>query len=813
MKIRKGFVTNSSSTNFGASSASALAATATELILGEQPEEETVRAMLMVKIKPNKASVLTDGKMPISIYAQVRVKDEMNVWQVDKGATEGIEFSFNEECWDWVSQTYPETISGYRAIAFVAVNPYASQPKEERPKPPEAVRVTITAPGAEYESLQRTASFKLVDFADDDENVKLQIKTIPSVSKIKLGDPNPVQFCAQLRYRDGMGVWQNNDEVSEGINIEFVGESENWVTKSETSFFDHYLRINFIAETPYSDRPRKLRPPSPEKIKIKANVDYEDKTYEKIWSIDLIGEPGIKTIPDDLQLVYDHITEGEIKIKFVNVENVIPQIECNVRGGNNLIDIDNSEDSSIIKVSLTGQEKPESYGSEVETIEIKAVCDQFEIEDECEVSIAYEGLFYVPQVRQDPAVKIVADSAKKNGDDEFPPYYFDLKLTKWDEASQKIVETPADLSNIVFEEFECENECIENMFNESEFVIEPDEIRDGRSMKFKAYAKRSVPNKSSNSVKGSISAIYKAEDKDYSVRIPLKLIPEYFQDNSYEEEYNNCVYIIKRYYPEEGKDKKLQELENLLGKVCIEDLRIFRKEAWDEACEAIQNEASYEMRKAQLLTAAIWGLEAARFMGDRAFNFLIGQLTGPLGAYAAGQLKDATVDFINLAVSSDKQGMDFVWEYVSNELLPRAAGTIDSTIFANMDKLKENKSKFAAWITAMFIYKVGYHYYVTKTEEGTDRPLGIWGSIKNAAYDIAGVGVEAWFSGTMADMIKKSPDFPMFNTLKLKVRERKLIMDGKKLIADVSKEVKETLSDEETIKEFSKIVAEACVYN
>lgn len=645
----------------------------------------------------------------------------------------------------------------------------------------------------------------------------LVVKVVPNIRKLELGNSNPISLFAQARYRDNMGVLQEDKEASQNIEFDFLGEGDKWVTKSDVIYENAYKAIAFIAETPYADLPRSMRPPSPDHISVAVKtVGKEGKPLRRTVKFELVGEPKIEVKPAKVTLLNgsEEIEEFQISVLNAGVKEV--SLDYRLRGdAEKYITAElekTGKQSARLRVKALKSESIDGYDYNKAVIELLADVEGLSADETCEANVYYEGLYYVPENRENPAFSVIAAPVDGSEEEMLPESIFDLRLATWDDQQKCLVYEAESLVDVEFDEVQCESgdEALNNLLDEASLEFEPREVRESnmKSRKFAVRASYPVPGKSKESIAAHVMAYLDTDLAELSVKIPLKIIPEFVGDADWQQEYENCVHIVKQYYPDQGKAEKLSELETLKSKAGLMDLRLFREKAWIDAYYAIAGEADRENRKAALLTAAIYTCEVSKFMGDRAFEFLAGSVTGPLGSFVAGQVKDFFTDFVVACMTSDKDSMEFVEEYLGSRIMPTAASGIDATVFANLDKLKENKKQLAMWLVAMLLYKWAWHYFVTKKEEGTEIPLGVIGALEKACGDMAGVGVGILLGDYVGKMIKSSPNYPIFNSFRLKVRERKALTDAKKALTGAYESV---VNDEELLQEMQQTIIGVCI--
>lgn len=668
--------------------------------------------------------------------------------------------------------------------------------------------------------LGATLGILLGDESEDGEGEQNQpssvliVKVIPSVKKLEVGNTSPITIYAQALYKDEMNVWQEDKTATANVEFTFTGEGDKWVTKSDTVYDNGYKAIAFISETPYADRPRTMRPHSPANITLVVHTTSKDgNPLRRTLPFELIGEPLIQISPLKVSLLNGSDETSEFNIKVTNAENKSVSIDYKLRGNADkyiTVDYEKKDSTSALLLVKALKSEPDTagYDHNLAVIEVSATVDDITIEDTCEAIIFCEGLYYMPQDHNSNGVKVIAASDIDSDDDTLPVSHFDLGLMLWDAEQKKLVYDADTLSDIEFDNVKSESgdTALDNILDEALLEFDKGEVigSDNKLRRFTVQATYPVPGKSKKAIDAYVMAYLTTETDDFEVKIPLKITPDYLEESDWDKEYKNCVYTVTKYYPSEGVSQKLKELEQMKSQAGLKDLQEFRKKAWSDAYDAIAGEADRENRKAELLTAAIYSCEVARFMGDRAFNFLMSSITGPFGSYVASQIKECFTDFVVACISSEKKGMDFAWEYIDTRIMPTAGNTIDATVFANMDKLKDNKASLAKWLVGMLLYKWAWHYFVTKKEEGTEKPIGVIGALEKACGDVAGVGVEAILGDYMKEMIKINPKYPIYDVVKKKIQDSKLIKGAKKAVSDL-------VSDEEMIKELQRTIINVCI--
>jgi hypothetical protein len=201
MKIRNGFVTNSSSTNFGAAGLEVIYALIM-LLLGlcsEEEENNEQDSENMVKyVMPEENCTLKCDNNPVWLYAKIVEDTEDGGEKTNTDATSGIKFEVTSGS-DWVRKGTEQLAGDWQAIDI-----YGKKSPTPDGKPPE--KVIIKASG-ELNGKKLKTTFN-IDFEAPPE-LKLDPKSVKLLSGT--GDTKDVKFFAENAKKDRWKIFFKPD--------------------------------------------------------------------------------------------------------------------------------------------------------------------------------------------------------------------------------------------------------------------------------------------------------------------------------------------------------------------------------------------------------------------------------------------------------------------------------------------------------------------------------------------------------------------------------------------------------------------------
>ncbi len=297
----------------------------------------------------------------------------------------------------------------------------------------------------------------------------------------------------------------------------------------------------------------------------------------------------------------------------------------------------------------------------------------------------------------------------------------DFRLGLYDTTQETLVfQTPEDLAFT----YSDEARICEIIGLEAEVDKEWDERN---AIRYKMLAKKPFP--SDHEYTGDFSAMCRLNDKYYEYNAPVALKPDvqiYNEMAEVEEEYQNCIYMIKSYLPQEKGEQLIAELNEKRNKYKYgaRDYQIYRQFVWNRAQNYIMNEHRDYMRESAFYDDMICICEWTKWIGDIAFEMALMPFGGPLAGFVLSNGKNLLISVTDIYITKGTIETKDVVQYITGVL-----GGLDGVV-STTPSPSEYK-KLALWLMAFFAYRVVYHRAYSSDDKG--KRIDSW-------YDAIGLG-------------------------------------------------------------------------
>ncbi len=297
----------------------------------------------------------------------------------------------------------------------------------------------------------------------------------------------------------------------------------------------------------------------------------------------------------------------------------------------------------------------------------------------------------------------------------------DFRLGLYDTEQETLVfQTPEDLAFTYSDEAGiCEIIGLE---------AEIDEDWDERNaIRYKMIAKKPFP--SNHDYKGDFSAMCRLNNTFYEYNAPVALKPDvqiYNEMVEVEEEYQNCIYMIKFYLPQEKGEQLIAELNEKSKKYQYgaRDYQIYRQFVWNRAQYYIMTEHRDYMRESAFYDDMICICEWTKWIGDIAFEMALMPFGGPLAGFVLSNGKNLLISVTDIYITKGTLETKDVVQYLIGVL-----GGLDGVVSTTPSPTEYKK--LALWLMAFFAYRVVYHRAYSSDDKG--KRIDSW-------YDAIGMG-------------------------------------------------------------------------
>jgi hypothetical protein len=265
-----------------------------------------------------------------------------------------------------------------------------------------------------------------------------------------------------------------------------------------------------------------------------------------------------------------------------------------------------------------------------------------------------------------------------------------------------------------------------------DFELQDDDLGD-EALRYKFKAEKSLP--ALEPVKGTLYSSYTYKDVDFENETGIDLIPDIQQyEKDREKEYKNCLRIINTYLPERLRPPKLKALEGDKEKMGIKDLQLFRQKVWQIASRSIMQDKEDYLKDEYWYDEAIATAELLVYIGDIALDVALAPFGGPITGFVVSQVKASLLELISLYVNKGTMSMGDVWDFVVNRFI-QMTGQADG---AFETPSAEKPKMLIAWLTCYILYRIMYHWFFDKEDDGTRK--GLAAAIESGLLDFAGKG-------------------------------------------------------------------------
>ncbi len=593
-----------------------------------------------------------------------------------------------------------------------------------------------------------------------DDNFFLQKTLMPEgVEKIVSGG-DPVFLYTQCCSMTEQGLVVLPDETA-SISYQ-VSTGTGWVDVSPMEMIGDWAAVIVTGITPAN-----VTSAPPAKIVIKARCTHAKKKYSVIFRLPYEAEASLVIKPLNCNFLSKSGESAEFTVDIKNPgaepwQMSSPEPEFGAEKLCNFELQDVSELGNKAKLVVTECDSEETSGGSKDhyskgKLVVRASQGDKELSDYCEVYVWREGLFRMETLdfdRETNAFLIKAELAEgsEGSGGAMKASIFDLCYQRWDNEGKKL---KADTAVFASDEFSLsdpdpKDEKAEALLETANLVtnFEGERPSNTPTGKFSIYLDKVIPGKKGERYRFTLTATVDNGLDYFDVEIPFAILPAYLSESkgSWQQEYDYCKKIINNFFPVSKRPAKLAELEDCKHYMGVDDLKQYRKETWSVAYDIIMKQKADYDDEAAWYDWALYTAEWVQWLNDRAFNVVLGTLTGPIGAIVATQCKELAQDMIAkyVTVKSTDTWMGIVYDLLYNRFSSVLGGSIDAKYFSDPEVSYK-------WIGGFFMYKWAYHWAFDY--ENNERKGCIEGA-KSAAWDLTAAGLEEKlkpFVKTMAD--------------------------------------------------------------
>ncbi|MDD2534464.1 MAG: hypothetical protein PHC86_07170 [Eubacteriales bacterium] len=603
------------------------------------------------------------------------------------------------------------------------------------------------------------ASCNCTDEAEKDNNF-MQSSVMPEDGQKLVAGGDPLYLYAQLCTTDDKDETIILAEPTASIQYG-VSEGGQWVRVSAMQIVGDWAAVEVSGITPDQDIGA-----APEKIVIKASCRYDKKQYKATFRLPYEADAKLEIKPDECNFLSKSEESVDLKIKIKNpgtepwvledqADNWASQI-CSWE----LKDISENGDEATLTVSEQDMEEVSGRGTDYYTkgkITLTARNGDKETSDYCVVFMWREGLFLdvatSPDLDRETGEIIIKADATAEG--QMESSIFDLKFLRWDGEQHKAVcdaNIFADEETFSFSDPDPRDEGAEAIFETVNSAVSFQGVRPSNmpSGKFQIGLDKIVPGKRGERFRFTLDATIDNGLDYFTVTIPFAIVPAFLAEGSaaWQQEYDYCKKIITKFLPAKYRDFKLNELENCKHYMGAADLKQYRHEVWDICQNILMKEKLDYEAEAAWYDSALYYAEWVQWLNDRAFNVVLGTLTGPIGSIVINQCKEMMQDLIAKYVESKATDtwMSIVYDLLYNRFASVFGGTVDAKYFSNPELSKK-------WVAMFFMYKWAFHWAFDY--DGSDRK-GCLEGLKSACWDLTAAGLEEKMKPFIGEMAGKS---------------------------------------------------------
>ena len=590
-----------------------------------------------------------------------------------------------------------------------------------------------------------------------DDPVFMQKTTMPSDDLKLVAGGEPVYLYAQLcmvTEEDTVVL----DEPTASISYN-ISTGSGWAQVSPVELVGGWAAVEVLGITPESAAL------APQKIVIKATCKLNKKTYKATFRLPYEAEASLEVKPNECHFLTKTQASKAFTVTVKNpgidpwVLESEPDSWAEKISSSELQDISDAGDKATLAVTENDTEEITGRGTQYYSrgkITVTARNGDKEVSDYCNIYVWREGLFFVENgcLDMDRETGDIVIKADTEPDGQMKSALFDLMYLRWDaEKEQAVCDTAAfaDDSVFSFDEPDPKDANAEAVFETMDAPIEFLEVRPSNmpSGKFKIAMTKTIPGKRGDRYRFTVTANIDDGVDYFSVDIPFAIEPAYLSETStnWQKEYDYCKKIITQFLPPSRRDAKLLELENCKHYMGVEDLRRYRKETWDVCYDIIMTKKADYEAEAAWYDNALYVAEWVQWLNDRAFNVVLGTLTGPLGTFVVNQSKELLQDLIAKYVEAKATDtwMGICYDVLYNRFSSSLGGAVDANYFGDPEVSR-------SWIISFFVYKFAFHWAFDY--ENNERK-GCLAGLQAACWDLAGTGLEEKLKPFIGDMAKK----------------------------------------------------------
>jgi hypothetical protein len=588
------------------------------------------------------------------------------------------------------------------------------------------------------------------DEETDDDSIYMETAIMPQPCQLEYKQESVYLYARMMEVvtleEDAGEELVNLPGPTGAISFEIEKTHTPWASLDSQQLVEDWNCIEVLA----LEGPGDMAPP--EKIEVEAKVIYRDKTYKKRFKLPYIAAPKMTIKPEELNFLTGTKEMAELVVAIANPSEVPWELQIEADSWADRIctyELETlNENCTQAKLYVTENEEPtsDSKGSTDHYISgkitVKGISDKKETSDYAIIYVWREGLFLIRTLNYDRETGQILIKADKDEDGSMIKTGFDLRFMKWSDEQKKSVCTTElfESDAISFSRPEPKSAKAESIFTTMTAPIEYIGVRPSNlpSGKFEISLSNAVPGKEGERYPFELYAELVDEGEYFCVLIPFAIIPAFMSSDNkdWKRQFDGCVKIINDYLPPRERDKKLNDLESSKNYMGIEDLKKFRHECWAIAYAIImEQKRSYE-DEAAWYDNALYVAEWVKWLNDRAFNVVLGCLTGPLGSVLGNEVKGLLEDLIEKVITcqASDRWVDIGYDIVQKRLVSTVGGTIDANYFSNPERSKK-------WIACFLVYKIAWHWAWDYEDDGKTRK-GLYEACKAAAFDLTGVGLE-----------------------------------------------------------------------
>jgi len=631
MKFRKDFVTNSSSTSFGASFWDIIIAILLGIPLNggadlDEPEGEEVEGeAYSIEMAVSKDVLRTDGEDFIWVYGKVNSKDEK---EDTEPFTKALQFSLSGEYGKIVRTDF---IDGYKTVCVKA-------------KPLSDAIADTTAPGSC--SCSGKGGSASIDFMYElyAEPVVMEVTTEPQGKNSLQADGQDTIF-AYARISEINEEGQVTDLVSTR-NIDFNVSGGGWMNgEVQPDLIGDWKCIALTALKPAA-ADEAIVPPQGI-VTINGESSTGKKFSEKI-AVTIEAEPSIEVNAVDLFFLSGAKQSENVLVKIKNVDLSKWDYSFEYIGKENICTIeetDRSDNGCEISYRITESEEGSfeqnpgrRSNSGKYTFKLSNAAKSFS--DYVKISVMREGLYF-DSLNEDEKDYI---ELRGNGTDSKRAAFF---IYRWNEESKQLEPYKEGLENIYLQYKLANSVLVQNAAEVTGLDMRNPEPYGSSGISYEFFTVNMFPMLPDYAIV-KLGAETTVEEDHFTVDFDLHLLRPLtrYGEEEWQKEYEETVDVIFKIIPSEFKSKFLDLLNEKKMELEAEGLRTLRKTIIDKASEMNTTLAEGYLKTAYWLDWAVYVLEWVEFAADIVVSACINVMAGPLSGIAIDVLRSYIVEGI-----------------------------------------------------------------------------------------------------------------------------------------------------------------------